>query len=151
MTSSGELTPQQRLAASRQLIVRHMSHGKTSQAARVQHDHREIGSSNPAIEYASSKWELIKRTVRIWWHHHPAHLAIDLAKPAVGKYARARPVQLLGLSAAIGAAFILVRPWRLVSVTGLLLATLKSSKFPGLLLSLISNSPRSKFNSKEPS
>ena len=48
-------------------------------------------------------------------------------------------MQLLGIAAAAGAAVVLIRPWRLVSMTSLLLATLKSSQVSALALALLSS------------
>jgi membrane-associated PAP2 superfamily phosphatase len=56
----------------------------------------------------------------------------------LNRYAHDKPVQLLGAAAALGAALVVVRPWRLVSITSLLLATLKSSGLTTTLLSLLS-------------
>ena len=64
--------------------------------------------------------------------------ALDVAKPLLGKYAEEKPFQLLGVAAAAGAAVVLLRPWRLVSLTGLTVTALKSSQFSRLLLSLLS-------------
>lgn len=87
-------------------------------------------------------WKTIKRTVQAWWRHHPAHTAIDvaagMANPVLNRYANEKPVQLLSAAAALGAALVIIRPWRLVSVTGLLLATVKSSGLIPTLLSVLS-------------
>jgi hypothetical protein len=56
----------------------------------------------------------------------------------LNRYAHDKPMQLLGAAAALGAALVVVRPWRLVSITGLLLATVKSSGLTTTLLSLLS-------------
>lgn len=73
-----------------------------------------------------------------WWRHHPAHLALELATPVVSNYARRRPWQFLALAAASGALIAIVRPWRLLSITGLLVAVAKSSQLSSLLLSALS-------------
>lgn len=137
ITSSHELTPQERLALSRSAIVQYMTQG----------DKPGLGGANTGARNAdrnlgqSNIWHTVKRAVRIWWQHHPAQVAIDLAKPVLDNYARKKPLQLLVLAAGAGAAAVLVRPWRLVSVTSLLLATNKSTEFSGLLLSLLSTKP----------
>jgi hypothetical protein len=64
-------------------------------------------------------------------------VAAGVAKPVLSKYADEQPIQLLGVAAALGAALVVVRPWRLMSLTGLLLATVKSSDLAPALLSLI--------------
>jgi len=76
--------------------------------------------------------------LRTWWRHHPAHMAVELATPALGAYAEKRPFRLLGIAAVVGAVVVVTRPWRLISVTGLLVAVAKSSQLSGLLMSALS-------------
>ena len=47
-------------------------------------------------------------------------------------------MQFLGIAAAIGAVVVIARPWRLISITGLLLAIAKSSQLSTVLLSALS-------------
>jgi hypothetical protein len=133
--SNEALSPQQRLALSRRAIVRHMNQDRRA------HDEEEAGEDNfdDAPPEGGGTWHLIKHTVRAWWRHHPAHVAIDLARPVLGRYAEDKPLKLLGIAAGIGALAVVIKPWRLVSMTGLLLATLKSSEMSGALLSMLSN------------
>ena len=58
-----------------------------------------------------------RRMASAWWRHHPAHAGLDLATPVLSSFAARRPVAYLGISALVGAAFVIARPWRLVSVT----------------------------------
>ena len=76
-----------------------------------------------------------RRVITSWWRHHPAHTALELATPALSEYAARKPFQYLGIAALAGAAIAIARPWRLVSVTGLLLAVLKSSQLSSVVLS----------------
>ena len=138
MTSSREPTPQDRLAASRKAIIRHMTADDEAYARRSYEAGSAKALDDDTAKHASGTWQAIRRAARAWWHHHPAQLALDLARPVLGKYAEEKPLQLLGVAAGIGAAVALVRPWRLVSVTGVALAALKSSEVSGLLLSLLS-------------
>jgi hypothetical protein len=64
---------------------------------------------------------------------------LGLAKPTLKRYAEEKPLQLLGIAAAAGAAAVVLRPWRLVSLGGVLLATLKSSELSGALASMLSS------------
>jgi hypothetical protein len=144
MTSS-EFTPQERLAASRKAIIRNMS---ADQAPSMRQ--RSPGSDGAASDRpgksAGSMWQTIRRAARLWWNRHPAQLAYDVAKPLLGKYAEEKPYQLLGIAAAVGAAAVLARPWRLVSLTGLAVAALKSSHVSGLFFSLLSSHPETSTN-----
>jgi hypothetical protein len=74
-----------------------------------------------------------------WWRYHPAHMAVEIARPALSSYARRKPVQYLGLAAAAGAVVLLLRPWKLISVTGVLVALVKSPQVAGLVMSALSS------------
>lgn len=50
---------------------------------------------------------------------------LDILKPVVASYAKSHPVKTLGIAAGLGAAIIVFKPWRLISIGGLL-AVLKS-------------------------
>lgn len=80
----------------------------------------------------------VRRAASAWWRHHPAHLGLELATPALSAYAGKKPLQYLGIAAAVGALVVIVRPWRLISVTGLLVAIAKSSQLSSVLLSALS-------------
>ena len=53
------------------------------------------------------------------------HQILDILKPVVASYAKSHPVKTLGIAAGLGAAIIVFKPWRLISIGGLL-AVLKS-------------------------
>ena len=138
MTSSRESTPQERLAASRKAIIRHMTADDETYARQSYETGAAKTLDEGTSKHGSGAWQSIRRATRTWWHHHPAHLAVDLARPVVGKYAEEKPFQLLAIAAGVGAAVVLARPWRLVSITGLAVTALKSSELSGFLLSLLS-------------
>ena len=146
MADKSEVSPQQRLAVSRKAIVKYMTRDAGQSAWPGRHAHKGNDQDEQFTETASGRWPTIKRAVSVWWQHHPAQLALDLAKPVLGRLADRKPLQLLGVAAATGAAVVLIRPWRLVSMTGLLLATLKSSEVSALLLSLLSRNTGSTTN-----
>jgi hypothetical protein len=50
---------------------------------------------------------------------------LDILKPVVASYAKSDPIKTLGIAAGLGAAMIVFKPWRLISIGGLL-AVLKS-------------------------
>ena len=147
MTSHKELSPAERLVLSRKAIVRFMTKGDEQSANHRHSRHPDIDEAS--IQPANSTWLTIKNAINGWWQNHPAQLAIDLAAPVLGRYAEKKPLQLLGLAAGLGAAVVLLRPWRLVSMTGILLTTLKSSKVSSLVLSLLSTNTRSTSSSKD--
>ena len=134
MPSSTELTPQERLAISRKALVRHMSRHR-----RMNEDETDLDfdDAEPRSGPASGRtWNLIKYAVRSWWQRHPASAVVELVRPLLDDYAHAHPLKLVGISAGAGAAIVVMRPWRMVSM-GVLLATLKSSGLFGVLLSSI--------------
>lgn len=139
MASTELPTPQERLAASRKAIVRHMTRDEKS-IARSDEPY-EIGDESGLTSITSGFWpSALARAVRTWWRHHPVSMAVDVAKPVVGRYAKGHPFKLLGVAAAAGAAIVLIRPWRLLSVGGILLAAVKSAAVPSVLMSLFSPS-----------
>lgn len=135
MTNLVKVSPQERLSVSRRAIVRYMRDGEPPIFGQQFAD--EDGQDAPSQAHAS-KWQFFKQAVRSWWLHHPAQLAVALGKPALSRYAEQNPLRLLGLAAGTGAAVVWIRPWRLVSLTSLLLAALKSSEVTALVLSLLS-------------
>jgi len=70
-----------------------------------------------------------------YWKNHPVRLAVELATPTLSRFAQRRPVIFLAASAAAGAVIYVTRPWRLISVTGLALAALRSPQVSGALIS----------------
>ena len=145
MASSIELTPQERLAISRRAIVRHMNR-----------HHREVETlgddgfddSDKSRPDSHGTLGIIKHAVRVWWHRNPASAAVELAGPLLGDYARAHPFRLIGLSAGIGAAVVVIRPWRMVSLGTLLAAAVKSSGLTSALISMLSSVTHNPENTK---
>lgn len=134
MNDNTALSPRERLDKSRQAIVRQMGHDN---ATAVEH-----GGSDTEIDASASTWSLVKQTASSWWHGHPASLALDFARPRMQRFAQEQPLKLLAISAGMGAAAVLLRPWRLISLTGLVLAALKSSEVTGLASSLLASGTR---------
>jgi hypothetical protein len=131
-----------KLAQSRRAILEHIARRTR------RHDPREETAQGFREDYAEeddlppepgSGWfGHFGQAVRTWWHYHPAHMAVDLATPLMRSYARRKPAQLLGISLAAGAALTFARPWRLISITTLLVALLKSSQLSNLFLAAMS-------------
>ena len=144
MTSNNrEATPQARLAASRQTILNLMNARGEPHAGPREQVFLDHSPDMPTTAPSRSAWQTVRRALRVWWYNHPAQLALELGKPVLNKYAQEKPLQLLGISAAVGAAIILLKPWRLVSMTSLAVAAVKSSQVSGVLLSLLTTQPHS--------
>lgn len=133
------LSALQRLAISRQAIVRQMGHAEPEDSL------DGAGDADPSaeqIDTSAGTWTLAKQVAGAWWRGHPAHLALDIAEPMLQTYAEKKPMRLLGISAGIGVAVAILRPWRLISVTGLALAALKSAEVSSMVKSLLPSGQR---------
>lgn len=133
------ITAQQRLAASRQAIVKDM-HGEDPDGQVAGEDGEadaQSDTSETGIDASSGSWDLIKQVAQSWWRSHPAHLALDVAKPVMQSYAKEQPLKLLGIAAGTGVALVVLRPWRLISVTGVAIALLKSTQLAGVVQSFL--------------
>ena len=133
-----------RLERSRLAILEHIhrKEERRHQASRAD-DQPSVGERMDRARAAGGggAWfEQARDALESWWRYHPAHVALDVARPALAAYARRKPGQYVGIAAAAGAALLLLRPWRLVSVTGVLFALLKSPQLAGLVLSALSSS-----------
>lgn len=121
----------QRLARSRLAILAYLEHGHAKDAPA--HGAQDAASS-PA---AATPWRSAREAVRRHWQEHPARLATELVAPLLSHWGRRHPLAFLGIAAAIGAALVMARPWKLISVTGVLVAALKSSNLASLALSAL--------------
>ena len=136
MASPVELTPQERLAISRRAIVRHMN--RRPRDADELDDEGVEGSLNSRPR-AQGKLGILKQAIQIWWRRNPASTAVELASPLLDDYAKAHPFKLIGFSACIGAALVVVRPWRMVSLGTVFAAAVKSSGITSALISMLSS------------
>lgn len=160
--ATGSTTPQERLANSRKALVRYMTRNlPASRSISLDDDASSLGNGsvnnadfsathfdpeaarNNSEENANRNdkngaFSLAQHALRAWWQHHPAHLAVDIARPVLSQYAEKKPVKLLAIAAGVGAVLVLLKPWRMVTPSGVLLGTLKSSGLSNMLLSLFS-------------
>lgn len=137
MSSPIDLSPQERLAVSRKAIVRHMKrHHPDAQDGL---DSERSYESSSVASSGSGGLAQLKYAARMWWHRHPASALADLASPVLDGYAKAHPFKLLGISVVTGAALVVIRPWRMVSGSALLVAAVKSSGFSNTLLTMLSS------------
>lgn len=133
-----------RLARTRLAIINQIQKGdRRAQRSAQRPRDREAAANQeePAGEEAGSAdgwFGQLRYVLGTWWRHHPAHMGLELATPVLSAYASRKPAQYLGIAAAIGALVVIIRPWRLISVTGLLVAVAKSSQLSSLVLSALS-------------
>lgn len=135
MDAEPTLTPQERLALSRRAITRQLMR----RGNRDESDSPRGGGDafNPS-QRRGAWWQLVRDAGLSWWQHHPAHTATQIAAPVIKAYARERPIQILGIAAASGAALMLLRPWRRVWFNRAVTGALGSMDFPGIALSVLS-------------
>lgn len=128
-----------RLARTRLAIIEQVQRRERRPGRERERDFANAGE--PDADYDDSgegMFAHIKHALGTWWRHHPAHMGVELATPILASYARKKPLQFLAIAAAAGAAIVVLRPWRLISATGIVVALVKSSQLSGLLMSALS-------------
>jgi hypothetical protein len=135
-----------KLAASRQAILAHVArrqrrhdpHEEDATGMEAGYAHAADEEEDDPRDWGGGWFGHMRRAVRTWWRYHPAHMVVDLASPLMRSYARRKPVQLLAISVAAGAALTFARPWKLISLGTLAVALLKSSQLSSLLMAAVS-------------
>ena len=132
------ISPQERLRASRLALIRQTATKEEDHSAGSQY------SSHRGESYASNASQnpilsLLTQGFRAWWKHHPSKVAVDIGRNYLDDFAVKKPLVLLGIAAGAGAAVVVLKPWRLISLTGLAFAALKSTNLTSSLLSLLTN------------
>lgn len=150
------MTPIQQLEASRQAIVSHL-HGdqrrgdsRPEPQAHGGDDSDNSHASRRGEGRRASGWrQLAAHAVRGWWRHQPAYAVARIARPVLNSYASERPLQLVGIAAGIGAAAVVLKPWRMVSLGAVVAATLKSQDLSALLGSVLAQGFQPGFNNND--
>jgi hypothetical protein len=136
-----------KLARSRLAIIEHLQRRerrdekKESRRARQREEGEqdEQDWEQSAEDEDPARWfARLKRAAAAWWRTHPARLGVELATPVLSRYAARKPAQFLGIAVGVGALVVFARPWRLISVTGLIVALLKSSQLSSVVMSAMS-------------
>ena len=132
-----------KLDRSRRAILDHIARRERKHDPREEPPQGYEAGYRPGYEFAEGPrgkdwFGHVRHGVRTWWRYHPAHMAVELASPLMREYARRKPMQLLAISLAAGAALTFARPWRLISLTTLLVALLKSSQLSQLFMAAMS-------------
>jgi hypothetical protein len=140
MSEAGDRLARTRLAIIEQVQRREGRPSGRDRERETARERGEAGEPESSYEDLGDGWfGQVKRALRTWWRHHPAHLGVELATPVLSAYARRKPMQFLGISAFLGAVVVVTRPWRVISATGIVVALLKSSQLSGLLMSAMSS------------
>jgi hypothetical protein len=132
-----------RLDRSRLALIEHVHRKERkpdrarAQSARSEHeDGEQWEAAEAAAASGGGGWfSRIGRAAKSYWRHHPARMGVQLATPVLSQFARRKPMAYVGIAAVAGAIFMVARPWRLVSVTGVLVALAKSPQLAGVVMS----------------
>ncbi len=134
------LTPQQRLAISRRALLRQLHGDHPEETLPPPYaDEDDAYPYQPQVGEHVAWVSVARRLGERWWRRHPANAVGQLAKPLLKRYAREQPFKVLGTAAGIGAAVVLIKPWRLLSITAVLAAVLKTSDIADLVTTLMQN------------
>lgn len=122
--------PSERLARTRLAILEYLQQGPPDDGAR---------------------WRHLREAGRRCWRAHPWRQIVGPAGLLLAYGGRRHPLALVGIAAAAGALLVLARPWQRVSVSGPLLAALKSPPLSSLVMQLLAGArPASKTPSPSP-
>lgn len=146
------LSAKERLTLSRRALVNQLR-GGLPETARASHhasgdgdgdgddnydNEAYVGKSRPSGLLDRFAWtSMAKRVGQRWWRRHPANTVSQLAQPLLHHYAREQPLKLVSIAAAVGAMAVLVKPWRLLSVTAVLAAIMKTSDLADVVNTLM--------------
>jgi hypothetical protein len=124
-----------KLARSRQAILEHVARRQRK------HDPREElpghAFSDESFGYADEPppdpgagwFGHLSHGVKTWWRYHPAHMAVELATPLMRGYARRKPLQLLAISMAAGAALTIVALLKSSQLSHLFMAAMSAADY----------------------
>ena len=151
-SSSFALTAQERLALSRRALVHQLRGGRPEPAVGESFGD---GDGNGGTNYDNEAYvgkgdrpglldrfawtSMAKRVGQRWWRRHPANTVGQLAQPLLEHYARQQPFKLVAIATAAGAVLVLVKPWRLLSVTAVIAAVMKTSDIAAVVNTLMQN------------
>jgi hypothetical protein len=132
-----------KLARSRQAILAHIAQRQRKHDPREEFEGHGFAPNDEGLhddgpDPASGWFGHLAYALRTWWRYHPAHMVVELASPLMRSYARRKPVQMLGIAFATGAVLTLARPWKLISLTTIIVALLKSSQLSHLMTAAMS-------------
>lgn len=136
------LSPRQRLELSRRALVAQLRGGEAHPGPAAFDGAPGAPEDAGADRFAWTP--VLLSLTRRWWRRHPVNAVGQLARPLLERCAREQPAKLVAVAAATGAALALIRPWRLLSITAVVAAVLKTSDVADLVTTLMqkNTSPR---------
>jgi hypothetical protein len=109
-----------------------------SAADTVEHAVDAASDAAPRGGSLSTFLPIAKHMAQTWWEYHPARAILSMGRPFLEDYVERRPWKAVAVAAGVGATLVVVRPWKLLSVGGIIVAAMKSSQVSSIALSLIS-------------
>lgn len=122
--SSGPDIDQTR-AALRKYLARDTAHSNAHGATSRSGEPESAGVD--ADGEPASVTRVIGAAVGAWWEQNPLSVVPRLAKPLITEQVRRHPWQAVGIAAAVGGVFVLLRPWRRLPVANLAGALLRTT------------------------
>ena len=104
---------------------------------------RASRSADTEPESGFSWTSMVEAGLASWWRDHPARTGAVLLGTAIEETARRRPLPTIAVAAAVGAAVVFIKPWRLVSTTAVMLTIFRSSNFTSVATSLLEKAAQS--------
>jgi hypothetical protein len=149
---NSSLTPQQRLAVSRRALFGHLDRAIEHDESLHAHENTEANTNRTTQRkqgiLAGLPWLAVAQSFgERWWRRHPANAVSQLARPMLQRYARKQPVKLVAMAAGTGALLVVIKPWRLLSVTAIVASVLKTSDVADMVTTLMHNNT---MNRKDP-
>lgn len=152
-TMAGDKTisePRQAIERSRSELLRFLSETGGNDSTHAHHDEgwgAAHTSEHQAVrdhDEAAIDWgSMLRAGVSAWWSEHPLRSGVTLLKPGVEDFVRRKPFQTIAVAAVAGAALVLIRPWRLISVSAIALSLYRSSNLAGMATSLFATAAQS--------
>ena len=151
------MTPAEKLALSRLAILDYLApkdHRKersqekarrAEAAAESEADAHDSGAAPKRSRWTRPRWlsgrwaSGVTGVASSWWQRHPAQAAFEMLTPPLQSYMRRRPFQVMTLAVGVGALIVVTRPWRLISLTTVVVAIVKSSQLSGVVMSALSD------------
>jgi hypothetical protein len=147
------LTPQQRLAISRRALFNEFDYesgsAETDSDPSYQTSEKTLPESTSTARFRKTgllagfpMLSVAKNIGERWWRRHPANAVVQLGRPVLARYARRQPAKLMAYAAGTGALLVILRPWRLLSVTALAAAVFKTSDVADMVTTLMHSNNR---------
>ena len=126
-----DFTPKEKLALSRGELLSAMGY---QQRQRDDTQRGDVVIESLVVDSARAAEDTSRASfMGRWWRGHPASYALALLEPGLQRYARLRPGRLVAYAAGAGAALVVLRPWRLLSLGAIVALAFKATDVVGVV------------------